>query len=275
VSADAIKSMKLYSGIERVLNDLAEEGFGPRDPVPVELLSRYDQLHYHGTEAVDLAIRTIGITAGSRILEVGSGFGGPARHIAHRTGCRITAVELQPDLNALAADLTARCGLADRVEHIRGDILETALEPGAYDGVVSWLALFHIPDRAPLFPKLAAALKPGGRIHVEDFFRVGSFTPAEQQDFAGMVYGRTLPRRDAYVAEIEAAGLGSVTFEDMTRDWTEFTAGRLEAFRAARPRHLRVHGPEIVAGLEAFYDTMVRLFRGGNLGGVRITARKD
>jgi len=274
MNAEAIKSMKLYSGIERVLNDLAAEGYGPGDRLTVDALTPFDQLHYHGTDAVDLAIRSIGITEGSRILEIGSGFGGPARYLAHKTGCRVTAVELQADLNALASDLTARCGLAGRVEHVCGDVLETPLESEFYDGVVSWLALFHISDRAPLFPKLAAALRPGGRIHVEDLCKLGDFTPAERHDLGGMLYAKTMPLRDEYIAEVEAAGLIGVRFEDMTDDWTAFTSERLDAFRAARGRHLRVHGTEIVSALDEFYATMVRLFRGGHVGGARITARK-
>ena len=60
----------------------------------------------------------------------------------------------------------------------------------------------------------------------------------------------------------------------MTASWTTFVNGRLAAFRAAADRHIRVHGREIVAGLDDFYAAMDRLYQGGNLGGARVLARK-
>ncbi len=49
---------------------------------------------------------------------------------------------------------------------------------------------------------------------------------------------------------------------------------RLAAYRAARPRNLEIHGPEVVDGLTGFYQAMVDLFEGGNLGGAVVTATK-
>jgi SAM-dependent methyltransferase len=270
----AIKSMKLYSAVDRVHADLAEAGFGRTDALSVQGLSAFDQLHYHGTDSVDAACQAIGISEKSRVLDVGSGFGGPARWIAHTTGAHVTAVELQADMNAEAQDLTARCGLPRRVRHVQGDILKTPLESDAYDAAVSWLALYHIPDRAPLFPKLADALTPGGGLYVEDLYKIGDFTPAEQQDLDVMLFANTLPTRDGYIAELHGAGFRDIDFKDMTEDWKVFTNNRLDAFRASRERHVRVYGIAAYDALEEFYATMVRMFEGGNLGGVRLIAGK-
>ena len=269
-----IKSMKLYSAVERIHNDLESEGFGRADRLDVDVLARFDQLHYHGTDAVDHAAQSLGITGDSRVLDVGAGFGGPARWLAARTGARVSAVELQPDMNATAADLTARCGLSERVEHVEGDILKTPLPDGAYDGVMSFLALYHIPGRNPLYPKLYSACRPGARLYVEDLYQRAEFAEDERPDLENMLYANTLPDRDGYVAALERAGWQDIEFQDMTADWTEFTQDRLAAFRAAKERHLNVHGEDVVAALDAFYDTIVRLFRRGHLGGVRLTASK-
>ena len=60
----------------------------------------------------------------------------------------------------------------------------------------------------------------------------------------------------------------------MTADWSGYTRARAEAFKRERARHVRVHGAEVVANMEDFYEMMAGLFAGGNLGGVRVTARK-
>jgi len=86
-----IKSMKLYRNIERIYNELAELGKSVDDKLAASELSQFDQLHYHGTDALDKAIEIIGIKAGQNILEIGSGLGGPARYLASQTFADITA----------------------------------------------------------------------------------------------------------------------------------------------------------------------------------------
>ena len=88
--------MKLYSQVERIHAELSAEGYGPDDALPIEVLTRYDQLHYFGTEAVDHAIAAAGIGAGSLVLDIGSGLGGPARHVAATVGAQPTTM-LQSD----------------------------------------------------------------------------------------------------------------------------------------------------------------------------------
>ena len=83
-----IKSMQLYPRATRVLADLAHIGYAGQTPVPVAVLNRFDQLHYHGTEALDAAIDACGLTAADKVLEVGSGWGGCARYIAQSSTSR-------------------------------------------------------------------------------------------------------------------------------------------------------------------------------------------
>ena len=274
MSVSDIKSMKLYSHLERITNELVAAGFDPEGPLTVDQLSPFDNLHYHGTDAVERAIEELGLNAESRVVEVGSGLGGPARFIAERTGCHVTALELQPDLDQLARDLTRRCGLADRVTHLCGDVLDGPLGTGAFDAVVSWLTFFHIADHQALFARLAAALKPSGMIYVEALTSRGSFTEEELQLLKVKLYGQNTPSLEAYGEELGRAGFTDIRIDDLSDDWADFTHERISAYRRDRPRHLRVHGPEIVAALEEFYDAVDRLFQGGSLGGLRAAARK-
>lgn len=273
VGVDSIKTMKLYSSLDRIERDLAAAGY-PSGPVPVSVLAKLDQLHYHGTDAVDLAIQDAGITSYSHVLDIGAGYGGPARWVAHRTGAMVNAVELQSDLNQFAQSLTNRSDLTERVAHTRGDILKTHLGSEAYDAAISFLALYHIPQRAALFPKVANALKPGGRLYVEDLYLLGKPTESEQSDLDGMMQANTLPTRDAYVGELTSAGFTDVRFSDMTEDWATFTASRLAAHQQNRDAYEAIHGAQTFEALEHFYEVIAGLLSGGNLGGVRLSACK-
>lgn len=265
--------MKLYTHIGRIHNELAELGKGSADPISAGEISAFDQLHYHGTRAVDDAIGRMGLDAGSRVLEIGSGLGGPARHIASRAGARVLALELQPDQDALAAELTARCGLSALVEHACGDFLAFDWGNRRFDALVSWLAIFHIPDRGGLLGISRDILAEGGLFYAEDMYCRSPMDPEAHAELASGMYAAYLPDFDTYRDDFTAAGFEILALDDMSDDWTEFTTGRLADHRSRRARHVRVHGEPTYRALEEFYDLVNRHFRSGKLGGLRILAR--
>ena len=271
---EQIKTMKLYHQVNRVFNELEALGYGPNDPVDVEKLTAFDQYHYLGTDAVDEAIIRLRLGAGMRVLEVGGGIGGPSRHIAYSAGCHMTALELQPDLNDTARVLTERCGLTDRISHLCGDILDGVSGPIGFDALVSWLTFLHIPRRAELYKRCYEAMNPGAGMYVEDYFARAPLNGVEQKLLSEHVYCDHVPTMDQYDEELTQAGFENVELIDMTGPWTDFVISRHRGFRKNRERNLALHGAEIVDGLDHFYTTIVALFNGGNLGGIRLVAWK-
>ncbi|MXZ81875.1 MAG: methyltransferase domain-containing protein [Gammaproteobacteria bacterium] len=271
---DKIKTMKLYHQVERIFVELEALGFGETDPVDVDTLCTLDQYHYLGTEAVDEAVCRIGITGAMHVLEVGGGIGGPSRYLAHSTGCRITALELQPDLDATARRLTKRCGLSDRVRHLCGDVLLLPRAEPPYDALVSWLTFLHIPDRKALYRKCFDCIRPGARMYVEDYFELGPLSVSERALLSEQVYCNHLPTLDDYRSDLEQAGFEEIELVDMTSVWTEFVMDRHARFRASRARHVCLHGIGSFQGLDDFYSTVARLFEGGNLGGIAFVATR-
>lgn len=271
---DPIKTMKLYIQVERVFNELRELGFSDTDHLPVEILTQFDQYHYEGTDAVEQAILQCGMSAEHHVLEVGSGIGGPARFIAHRVGCQVTALELQTDLNEIGQHLTERSGLLDFVTHQPGDFLDASSTVQQYDALVSWLAFLHIPNRQLLFKRCFDQLKPGAMLFIEDFSKLAPFTTSEQRDLESKIFCHYVPKTAEYVAQVEAAGFVDVKVKDMSVRWTKFVRERFDSFQANRQRHLKVHGATVVDGLDDFFGTMASLYEGGNLGGIQLAARK-
>ena len=104
--------------------------------------------------------------------------------------------------------------------------------------------------------------------------RHADFGADEQRAVTEKIYGQTLHLRDAYVGVLRDAGFVDIGFEDMTERWRGFTRARRDAYHANRAAHTAIHGAATVAALTDFYDTVVMLFDGGNLGGVTLTATK-
>lgn len=271
----SMKTMRLYDQVERILNELHHLGIDEDAPLSVEDLTPFDQYHYHGTEAVDEAARLIGATPQTEILEIGSGIGGPARHMAHATNCKVTAVELQPDLSTLAEQLTNRCGLAGQVEHVCGNALDKPLGDRTFDAIMSFLVFLHIPARAELFSVCHSALKPGGSIVIEDYIKLKEPSDKQAEDLKVKVQCPYVPDMETYRQHLLDAGFVSVEMEDMSASWTAFTGERLAAYEARREHNVKVNGEDLTDGLQDFYATTAGLFADGVIGGVRILARRD
>lgn len=269
----AIGSMPLYIHLERIHKGLAALGIGPRDPVRADQVFPLDQWHYHGTDAVQAAAILLHLGPASRVLDIGSGVGGPARYLAHATGCSITALELQPKLQTIAVDLTRRCGLGRRVTHVLGDALTHPFPDGAYDAVVSWLAFLHIPDRSRLCARLARTLRLGGACYLEDLCMRAPFAQDDLRDLREIVFGITVTSIDDYAADFRDAGFTDVTATDLTDDWAPYAADRLAEWRENHSAYASVYGEGAYAAQEMFYALINRLYQSGSLGGVRLVAR--
>lgn len=267
-----IGSIGLYTNLDRIASGLASLGIGPTDPLSPEQLFPVDQWHYHGTAAIDAAATALRLGPKSRVLEVGSGIGGPARYLAHAIGCCVTALELQPKVHAIATDLTRRCGLDGRVTHLCGDALAYPLPPAGFDAAVSWLAVLHIPDRPRLLARIAAALRSGGGCYLEDFSMLAPFDASELRDLREIVFGISVTSMDDYLSDLRAAGFAGIEVMDMTDEWTPFVTARLATWRANRVAYVRSHGEAAYAAQETFYAAVARLFESGRLGGVRVVA---
>jgi len=265
--------------VAAVHNALARRGKaeGPLTIEDLTSLGHLDQYHYLGTEACDELIQVLGLEPGVTVLDVGSGIGGPARYIAHQSGCSVTGVELQADLAEEATALTKRVGLQDRVDFLIGDFADVCRSRAVlerFDHVTSLLTFCHFPNRADGLKVSWEALKPGGTVFFEDLTLMGpAFTEQEQRDLAEVVGCPSVTSPAVYVEDLQKAGFVDIEVVDMSAPWKTWTKARHVGFRQAQEETVKLHGLSLFESRCAFYEVIDRLFQ-GNLGGVRITARK-
>jgi len=95
------------------------------------------------------------------LLEIGTGWGGLAVHLATRTGCRITTTTISKEQAVLARQRVAEAGLTDRVEVIETDYRDLT---GTYDRLVSVEMIEAVgwKDFPTYFRKCSSLLKPAG-----------------------------------------------------------------------------------------------------------------
>lgn len=269
--------------VEAVRNALAKRGKaeGPLTVEDLTSLGHLDQYHYLGVEACDHAAVTLGLRRGAKVLDVGSGIGGPARYLAMTTGCDVTGVELQGDLNEMGSELTRRVGLDDSVRFITGDFVESFLaghkhlSKESFDHVISLLVFLHIPNRPQLLKSCFEATKPGGTFLIEDFALVGDkFTEKEDGNLKNAVSANTVTSVPDYISALTEAGFTDIEAVDLTPTWQEWTRARHVQYRDNEANTVKMHGQKVFSSRVAFYEIIDELFAGGNLGGVQLTGVK-
>ena len=129
-----------------------------------EELAPLDQFHVGGREATLALAQLAAVAPTDRVLDVGGGFGGPARTIAAASGCAVTVLDLTEEYCRVGALLTARCDLGDRVTFRHGNALAAPFPDASFDLVWTQHSSMNIADKRGLYTEIARLLRPGGRL---------------------------------------------------------------------------------------------------------------
>ncbi|MCE3554529.1 cyclopropane-fatty-acyl-phospholipid synthase family protein [Pseudonocardia sp. RS11V-5] len=114
---------------------------------------------------IDAVLDLAGVTAGTHVLEIGTGWGGLAIRAAQR-GARVTTLTISAEQASLAQRRIVEAGVADRVQVLLRDYREAR---GSYDAVVSVEMIEAVGERywPTYYATLDRLLKPGGRVGLQ------------------------------------------------------------------------------------------------------------
>ncbi len=112
----------------------------------------------------DLICRKLGLVPGTRLLDVGCGWGGMAMHAARSYGVRAVGVTLSREQARLARRRVADAGLEDRVEIRLGDYRD--IDDGPYEAISSIGMFEHVGEGqlGRYFSRMYGLLAPQGRL---------------------------------------------------------------------------------------------------------------
>ncbi|HVB63546.1 MAG TPA: class I SAM-dependent methyltransferase, partial [Nitrolancea sp.] len=127
-------------------------------------LAPIDQFHIGGEAATHALAALAEIGPATRILDIGGGFGGPARTLAATYGCSIVVLDLTETYCQVGEMLTRRCNLSDHVLFRHGDARAIPFHDASFDLVWTQHSSMNIPDKQRMYAESHRVLRPGGQL---------------------------------------------------------------------------------------------------------------
>jgi len=230
--------------LERLNAALVDDGADPAHPT-MEALAPYDQFHGRGLEVTEEIAAMLEVTPADRLLDVGSGIGGPARYLARRFDCRVTGIDLTTEFCAVARHLTRLLGLQSKVDFEVGDALAMPFADSTFEGAYSMNVSMNIADKAALYAEIRRVLKPRAWLVLSELAAVPGARPVSPADYptpwAASEKESFLATPDQTRQGLEAAGFEILEFHDALEKVKAYGArSRAAVERGEKPLHRAV-----------------------------------
>lgn len=163
-----------------------------------------------------MASRLTNLHQGSRVLDIGAGYGGAARFLAARHGCRVTALNLSEVENQRDREMNRDQGLEGLIDVVDGSFENIPYPDATFDIVWSQDAILHSGNRIKVLQEVARVLKPGGEFVFTDPMQANDCPDGILQPILERIHLNTLGSPGFYKAALEQLGLEDLGYEDQT-----------------------------------------------------------
>ncbi|WP_353645150.1 class I SAM-dependent methyltransferase [Mesorhizobium sp. WSM2239] len=204
----------------------------PDDLAPV------DEFHMGGREATVHLAEKIDLKAGTTVLDIGSGIGGPARFLADRYGCRVVGIDVTPEYVKVAESLTGMVGLAGQVAFKVASATALPFDAESFDAALLIHVAMNIADKEKLCAEVARVLRIGGVFGVYEVMRTSDGDLSYPVPWAETAALSFLATPATFRQALERGGF-VVVAEDDRRDFA------LDFFRRIRTRMIESGPPPL------------------------------
>ena len=237
-----------------------------------------DSFHPGGVRLTQRLGELLGLNERSHVLDIASGRGTSALHLATTFKCRVTGVDLSKE-NVTAATVAANeQGLSELAHFELGDAEQLPFPDASFDAIVCECAFCTFPGKAAAAREFSRVLKPGGQVGISDLTRPEEQIPELEGLLAWVAcIGDALPV-EKYTSILQASGMRiecteehNGALEEMVREVQSRLLGIEIAFGL---RKLEIPGLDL-SGVKQFASAAAEAIRDGKLGYSIVVARKS
>ncbi|HEC86187.1 MAG: SAM-dependent methyltransferase [Candidatus Parabeggiatoa sp. nov. 1] len=176
----------------------------------------------------------------TQVLDIGAGYGGPARYLAKSSGCHVDCLNLSEAQNQRNRKLNQEQDVADKLRVIEGNFEAIPSENQQYDVVLSQDAILHSGNRRKVLEEVKRVLKPGGEFIFTDPMQSDNCPEGVLQPVLDRLHLYSMSSIGFYTKTAEELGFEKVQVIEMTE-------------------HLVSHYDSVLQELEARYNEILKI----------------
>jgi sarcosine/dimethylglycine N-methyltransferase len=222
---------------------------------------------------VDASRRTVEKMASSvknldsktRVLDIGSGYGGSARYLVKQYGCQVGCLNLSEIQNKRNRELNQKEGISLAINVIDGSFEDIPLPSGSVDLVWSQDAILHSGDRKKVFEEVCRVLAKGGQFIFTDPMQSAKCPPEVLKPIFDRIHLDSLGSIEYYQQLAKDLGLKEVGIMDLSKNLPAHYNRVLQELVAQQQTLIRVCTEEYLANMKVGLQHWVDAGMSGHL----------
>jgi len=211
----------------------------------------------------------------SRVLDIGSGYGGSARFLVKQYGCQVGCLNLSEVQNQRNRELNRKEGISLSINVVDGSFEEIPMPDHSVDVVWSQDAILHSGNREKVFQEVHRVLDKGGQFIFTDPMKSEGCPPDVLRPILDRIHLDSLGSVEYYRKLAAKIGFKEIRIEDLSSNLTAHYSRVLQELVAQRHTLIRVCTEEYLDNMKDGLQHWVEAGKGGYLSWAILHFRKD
>lgn len=205
------------------------------------------------------------LNAQTRVLDIGSGYGGSARFLVKHFGCQVGCLNLSEAQNQRNRECNHRDRLSLAINVVDGSFEDIHMPDGSVDLVWSQDAILHSGNREKVFQEVRRVLAKGGQFIFTDPMQRAGCPPDVLQPILERIHLDSLGSVELYRKLAANSGFKEIRIEDLSSNLAAHYGRVLQELVAQHHLLLRVCTEEYLANMKVGLQNWVEAGQAGHL----------
>ncbi len=201
----------------------------------------------------------------TRVLDIGSGYGGSARYLVKKYGCQVGCLNLSETQNTRNRELNQKEGISLAINVIDGSFEDIPLPDGSVDLVWSQDAILHSGDRKKVFEEVSRVLAKGGQFIFTDPMQSAKCPKNVLQPILDRIHLDSLGSIEHYQKMAKDFGLKELEILDLSKNLPAHYGRVLQELVAQHNNLIRVCAEDYLANMKVGLQHWVDAGKAGHL----------